>query len=74
MAQQVKNLTGLHEVVDLILGPTQWVKDPALPQDDVCVVVMVVVGAGKDLESSAISFYEALREANIRLFAAFIFS
>lgn len=39
-----------------------------------CVVVMVVVGAGKDLESSAISFYEALREANIRLFAEFIFS
>ena len=46
MAQQVKNLTGLHEVVDLILGPTQWVKDPALPQAVVWVVDVAQIWCG----------------------------
>ena len=31
VAQQVKNLTHIHKDMDLIPGPTQWVKDPALP-------------------------------------------
>ena len=31
VAQQVKNSTSLHEVVDLIPGLIQWFKDLALP-------------------------------------------
>ena len=31
-AQQVKNLTRIHEDVSLIPSLTQWIKDPALPQ------------------------------------------
>ena len=30
VAQQVKNLTGIHEDVDSIPGLTKWVKDPSL--------------------------------------------
>ena len=29
--QQVKNLTSIHEDVDLIPGLAQWVENPALP-------------------------------------------
>ena len=32
VAQQVKNLTSIHEEVGWIPGLTQWVKDPVLPQ------------------------------------------
>ena len=32
MAQQVKNLAGIHEDVGLIPGLTHWVKDPVLLQ------------------------------------------
>ena len=31
VAQQVMNPSSIHENVGLILGPAQWVKEPALP-------------------------------------------
>ena len=32
VAQQIKNLSSIHEGKGSVPGITQWVKDPALPQ------------------------------------------
>ena len=46
VAQWVKNLTSIHEGVDLIPGLTQWVDDLALPQAAVQVADVTWIWCG----------------------------